>query len=115
MEKGSALLANRRSFDCASRDETARGSAQDDNFYINPLPMLTLCVDTLGGRDVFAEAEEVAVWAAEHELVHLTLAWGEGGEDFDSCCLELGFECGGGSVARIEIELDDDLPLTSSK
>jgi len=26
---------NRRSFDCASRDETARGFAQDDNFSAN--------------------------------------------------------------------------------
>ncbi len=31
-----ARRADRRSFDCASRDETARGSAQDDTFYINP-------------------------------------------------------------------------------
>src|ERR1700693_2390349 len=30
-----ALRADRRSFDCASCDETARGSAQDDNFYMN--------------------------------------------------------------------------------
>ena len=30
MEKVLALLATRRSFDCASRDETARGFAQDD-------------------------------------------------------------------------------------
>ena len=34
MEKISVLQANRRSFDCASRDETARDSAQDDTFYI---------------------------------------------------------------------------------
>ena len=33
--KGSALRANRRSFDCASRDKAARSSAQDDRFYIN--------------------------------------------------------------------------------
>jgi hypothetical protein len=33
-EKVPALQANRRSFDCASRDETARGSAQDYDFYI---------------------------------------------------------------------------------
>src|SRR6266481_22634 len=41
METASALRANRgslrqaqgRLFDCASRDETATGSAQDDNFY----------------------------------------------------------------------------------
>jgi hypothetical protein len=33
MEKVPAPRANRRSFDCASRDETARVSAQDDNFY----------------------------------------------------------------------------------
>jgi hypothetical protein len=32
-EKVSALGANRRSFDCAPRDETARGFAQDDIFY----------------------------------------------------------------------------------
>ena len=31
-----ALRANRRSFDCASRDKTARGSAQDDNFSTHP-------------------------------------------------------------------------------
>ncbi len=43
MEKVLALRANRRSlrqaqgrlFDCASRDETPRVSAQDDNFYVN--------------------------------------------------------------------------------
>jgi hypothetical protein len=35
MEKVAALRANRRSFDCASRDEAATGCAQDDNFYIN--------------------------------------------------------------------------------
>jgi hypothetical protein len=28
-----SLGANRRSFDCASRDETARGSAQDDKSF----------------------------------------------------------------------------------
>jgi hypothetical protein len=33
---------------------------------------------TRGGLDVFAEAKEVAVWVAEHELVYLPLAWGEG-------------------------------------
>jgi hypothetical protein len=33
-ERVSALRADSRSFDCASRDETARGSAQDDNFYL---------------------------------------------------------------------------------
>jgi len=32
-EKVLARRANRRSFDCASCDETARGSAQDDTFY----------------------------------------------------------------------------------
>src|SRR5260370_39889571 len=32
---GLALRTNRRSFDCTSREETARGSAQDDNFFIN--------------------------------------------------------------------------------
>jgi hypothetical protein len=31
-----------------------------------------------GLREVFAEAEEVAVGVAEDELVHLPLAWGEG-------------------------------------
>jgi hypothetical protein len=41
-----ALRANRRSFDCASRDETARGSAQDDNFYITQSLKLKLYVDT---------------------------------------------------------------------
>jgi len=34
-EKVLARRANRRSFDCASRDETARGSAQDDTLYSN--------------------------------------------------------------------------------
>jgi hypothetical protein len=29
----SPLQASRRSFDCVSRDETARDFAQDDNFY----------------------------------------------------------------------------------
>jgi hypothetical protein len=29
-----SITNNRRSFDCASRDETARGFAQDDNIYI---------------------------------------------------------------------------------
>src|SRR6266851_2496233 len=37
-EKVPARRANRRSFDCASRDETARAFAQDDNFYINQSP-----------------------------------------------------------------------------
>ncbi len=32
IEKVSALRATRRSFDCATRDETTSGSAQDDNF-----------------------------------------------------------------------------------
>jgi hypothetical protein len=32
--KITVLRANRRSFDCASRDEAARGSAQDDKFYL---------------------------------------------------------------------------------
>jgi hypothetical protein len=36
MGKFPILRANRRSFDCASRDEAARGSAQDDNFCMNP-------------------------------------------------------------------------------
>jgi hypothetical protein len=34
-EKVLARGANRRSFDCAFCDETARGSAQNDTFYIN--------------------------------------------------------------------------------
>ncbi|MGF7179336.1 hypothetical protein HDF11_000816 [Tunturiibacter psychrotolerans] len=34
-----------RSFDCASRDETARRSAQDDNFYIHQL--LTFYINQL--------------------------------------------------------------------
>jgi hypothetical protein len=41
-EKVEACRARRRSFDCASRDETARGSAQDDTFYINPSLSLRL-------------------------------------------------------------------------
>ncbi len=49
-----ALRANRRSlrqaqgrlFDCASRDETARVSARDDNFYVNQSLKLELYVDT---------------------------------------------------------------------
>jgi hypothetical protein len=49
-----ALRANRRFlrraqdrlFDCASRDETATGSAQDDNFYITQSLKLKLYVDT---------------------------------------------------------------------
>src|SRR6185312_13691324 len=36
--KALAPRANRRSFDCASRDKTARGSAQDDNFPIHQVP-----------------------------------------------------------------------------
>jgi hypothetical protein len=46
LEKVLALRANRRSFDCASRDETARGSAQDDNFYILRSLKFGLYVDT---------------------------------------------------------------------
>ena len=54
MEKVLALRANRRSlrqaqgrlFDCASRDETARVSARDDNFYVNQSLKLELYVDT---------------------------------------------------------------------
>jgi hypothetical protein len=50
---------NRRSFDCGSRDETARAFAQDDNFYIDQI--LTLAINTLanpadfgpGWHDVF--------------------------------------------------------------
>jgi hypothetical protein len=42
LEKVPALRANHRSFDCGSRDETARASAQDDNFYINPSLKLKL-------------------------------------------------------------------------
>jgi hypothetical protein len=53
IEKVPALRANRRSFDCASRDETARGSAQDDNFYINPsLKSQAICRYTLERRDL---------------------------------------------------------------
>jgi hypothetical protein len=33
-------------FDCASRDETARGSAQDDSFYILQSLNFRLYVDT---------------------------------------------------------------------
>src|SRR5258707_3064202 len=41
--------ARRRSFDCASRDETARDSAKDDNFnpFFNPLLRLKLSCYTL--------------------------------------------------------------------
>jgi hypothetical protein len=46
IEKVFVLLANRRSFDCAFRDETARGSAQDDSFYILSSLNFRLYVDT---------------------------------------------------------------------
>jgi len=54
MEKVPAVRATRRSlrpaqvrlFDCASRDETARGSAQGDNVSINSSFKLKLDVDT---------------------------------------------------------------------
>src|SRR5258708_21713882 len=55
-----------------------------------------------GLRDVFAEAEEVAVGVAEDELVHLPLAGGERREDFYACGAELGFECGG-AVGEVEV------------
>jgi len=45
-ENISIRRANRRSFDSASRDETARGSAQDDNSSINQSLTLNLYVDT---------------------------------------------------------------------
>ena len=45
-EKVLGRRANRRSFDCASCDETARGSAQDDTFYIKQSLTLGLYVDT---------------------------------------------------------------------
>jgi hypothetical protein len=46
MEKVPAPRANSRYFDCASRDETARVSAQDDNFYIAQSFRLKLYLDT---------------------------------------------------------------------
>jgi hypothetical protein len=46
LEEVPALRANRRSFDCASCDETARGSAQDDNLYLYRSIKLKLYVDT---------------------------------------------------------------------
>ena len=42
---GEALAADCGSFDYASRDETARRSAQDDNFYNDPLLTTGLSVD----------------------------------------------------------------------
>jgi hypothetical protein len=53
------LRANRRSFDCAPRDETARASAQDDNFYFLQLFKFRLYVDirqclVFGIRDLLA-------------------------------------------------------------
>jgi hypothetical protein len=32
-------MRKRRSFDCAARDETASGFAQDDNFFLNQAAM----------------------------------------------------------------------------
>ena len=49
VENGSMAVARQTpsgSFDCASRDETAGGSAQDDNFYVNQTLKLDLYVDT---------------------------------------------------------------------
>ena len=41
-----ALSISSGSFDSASRDETARGSAQDDNSYRYPYPAINRYVDT---------------------------------------------------------------------
>jgi len=41
--KGAGTESNRRSFDYASRDETARDSAQDDNFYVDQTLSNDLC------------------------------------------------------------------------
>jgi hypothetical protein len=73
MEKVPALRAHRGSFDCAPRDETARDSAQDDNFYINrPLKLKLMSIHLVrGGDPAGVGVEEEEENHAEGHQVHV--------------------------------------------
>ena len=53
---------------------------------------------------MFAETEEIAVGVAQHELVHLPLAWSQRRENGNSGGAELGLESGCRAVAEIEVD-----------
>jgi hypothetical protein len=88
MEKALALRANRRSFDCSSRDETARGAAQDDSFYIVQSLNMSIHLRGVAGGDVSVQIRCDADGEGHHEVGVSSMA----SEGLSECVVDLQLE-----------------------